>query len=65
MENVFIKPRVNTGGGLALYWKDGLNLKVIDSTPTFIDTIVNPGMDDGWRLMGFYRNLITANQEHS
>ena len=29
MENVFIEPRVNTGGGLALYWKDGLNLKVI------------------------------------
>ena len=65
MENVFIKPRVNTGGGLALYWKDELNLKVIDSTPTFIDTIINPGMDDAWWLTGFYRNPITANREHS
>ena len=46
IENVFIEPRVNTSGGLALYWKDGINLKVINSTPTFIDVVVNPGMDD-------------------
>lgn len=46
LENVFIKSRINPGGGLALYWKEGINLKVLDSTPTYIDTIVNSGMDD-------------------
>ena len=46
LENVFIESRVNTRGGLALYWKDGINLKVLDSTPTFVDAVVNPGMDD-------------------
>ena len=60
-----MSPRVNTSGGLALYWKDGLNLKVIDSTPTFIDAVVNPRMDDAWRLTGFYGNPITAIREHS
>ena len=65
LENVHIEPRVNTGGGLALYWKNGIDLKVLDSSPTFIDAVVNPGMDDAWRLTGFYGNPITANREHS
>ena len=65
LENVFIEPRVNTGGRLALYWKDGINLKVLDSTPSFIDAVVNPGMDDAWRLTGFYENPTIANREHS
>ena len=65
LENVHIKPRVNAGGGLALYWKNGIDLKVLDSSPTFIDAVVNPGMDDAWRLTGFYGNPITANREHS
>ena len=64
-ENVHIEPRMNTGGGLALYWKNGIDLKVLESSPTFIDAVVNPGMDDAWRLTGFYGNPITANREHS
>ena len=46
MENLFIVPRHNTGGGLALYWKKELNLQVLNSSPTYIDTVVNPGVDD-------------------
>ena len=65
LENVHIKPRVNAGGGLALYWKNGIDLKVLDSTLTYIDAVVNPRIDDAWRLMGFYGNPITANREHS
>ena len=65
LENVFIESRVNTGGKLALYWKDGINLKVLDSTPSFIDAVVNPGMDDAWRLTSFYGNPTTTNREHS
>ena len=65
LENVFIKSRINTGGGLALYWKEGIDLKVLDSIPTYIDAVVNPGMDDAWRFTGFYENPTTANREHS
>lgn len=46
LENVFLEPRVNRGGRLALYLKDGINFKVLDSTPTFIEAVVNLGMDD-------------------
>ena len=65
LENVFIKTRINTGGGLALYWKAVIDLKVLDSTPTYIDAVVNPGMDDAWRLTSFYGNPITTSEEHS
>ena len=64
LKNVFIIPRVNMGGGLALYWKDGIDLRVLDSSPTYIDAVVKPRMDDVWQLMGFYGNLVTANREH-
>ena len=65
LNNLFIVPRHNTGGGLALYWKDGLNLKVQSSSPSHIDAVVAPGVDDAWRLTGFYGNPVTANREHS
>ena len=45
-DNVFIVPRTNTGGGLALYWKDSIDLHVMSSSPTYIDAVANPGVDD-------------------
>ena len=56
---------INSGGGLALFWKNGVDLNVLDSSPTYIDVVVNPGMDDAWRFTGFNENLVTANREHS
>lgn len=44
-DNVFIVPRTNTGGGLALYWRNSIDLNVVDSSPTYIDVVVNPGVD--------------------
>lgn len=57
LENVHVEPWVNSGGGLALYWKKGIDLKVLDSSPTYIDAVVNAGIDDAWQLTGFYGNL--------
>ncbi|XP_050242494.1 uncharacterized protein LOC126691502 [Quercus robur] len=65
LENVFIVPRNNTGGGLALYWKNGIDLHVQNSSLTYIDAVINPGVDDAWRFTGFYGNPVTANREHS
>ena len=65
MKNVFIVPRNNIGGGLALYWKESLNLKVQISSPSYIDVVVDPGVDDAWRIIGFYGDPVTANREHS
>ena len=65
MENLFIVPRHNTRGGLALYWKKELNLQVLNSSPTYIDAAVNPGVDDAWRFTGFYGDPVTTNRKHS
>ena len=46
LKNLFIVPRNNTGGGLALYWKESLNLKVQSSSLSYIDAIVDLGIDD-------------------
>ena len=46
LKNLFIVPRNNTGGGLALYWKESLNLKVQSSSLSYIDAIVDLGVDD-------------------
>ena len=64
-DNVHIVSRHNTGGGLALFWSRDINLHVLDATPTYIDAVVNLGVDDAWRFTGFYGNLVMANWEHS
>ena len=63
-DNYFIVPRINTGGGLVLYWKDGIGLHVFNSLPMSIDAVVNPSLDDAWRFTKFYGDPIIANREH-
>ena len=46
LKNLFIVPRNNSGGGLALYWKEGINLKMQSSSPSHIDAVVDPGVND-------------------
>ena len=46
LENVHIVPRHNTGGGLALFWKNEINISILNSSPLHIDAVVNPGVDD-------------------
>ena len=65
LKNLFIVPCNNTGGGLALYWKEGLNLKVQSSSPSHNDAVVDPGVDDAWRMTSFYGDPVIANREHS
>ena len=48
LDNVHIVSRLNTGGGLALFWSRDINLQVLDATPTCIDAMVNQGVDDAW-----------------
>ena len=54
MENVHIVPWHNTGGSLALIWKNETDLHILDSSPSHIGAVVNPGVDDAWWFMGFY-----------
>ncbi|KAK9992096.1 hypothetical protein SO802_027081 [Lithocarpus litseifolius] len=56
----WVVPRTARGGGLVLFWKNLVKLKVVDSHRYYIDTIINGGMDDVWRFTGFYGESDTA-----
>ena len=64
-DNMFIVPRRNLGGGLALLWNNDLNLHIRTFSPRHIDAVVNPGIDDAWRFTGFYGAPEAANREDS
>jgi len=47
-DNFFIVPRINTSGGLVFYYKNEVDLHVLNSSPTYIDAVVNLVLDDAW-----------------
>lgn len=65
LDKVHIVSKQNTRGDLALFWKFEINLHIIDTSPSHIDVVINPGVDDTWQFIGFYENPMTANREHS
>ena len=44
--NLFVVPRHNTGGGLALFWKTDSNVDVQSFSDRHIDAIIKHGVDD-------------------
>ena len=48
------------GGGLVLYWKATINLKVEGSDRYFIDAVIDKDTKNEWRLTGFYGEPETA-----
>ena len=44
--NLFVVPRHNTGGGLALFWKIDSNVDVQSFSDRHIDAIIKHGVDD-------------------
>ena len=63
--NLFVVPRHNIGGGLALFWKIDSNVDVQSFSDRHIDAIIDHGVDDTWRFTGFYGDLDTASRENS
>lgn len=45
-DNLFIMPRKNQGGGLALLWMNELNLHIRTFLPGHINTVIILGIDD-------------------
>jgi len=64
-DNLFVVPRRHLNGGLALLWKNELNLHIRTFSPHHIDTVVNPRIDNTWQFTGFYGAPETVNQEDS
>ena len=52
--NMFFVPRINRGGGLALYQRSSIDVNVDNFSKNHIDAIINKGKDDDWRFTSFY-----------
>ena len=50
----WVVPRVTRAGGLALLWKNTIQIDVDSSSLNHIDVIVNKGQVDCWRFTGIY-----------
>ena len=46
MSNVFVVPRHNTGGGLALFWPMDMNVDIQSFSNRHIDAIIDHGVDN-------------------
>ena len=64
-DHMFFVPRLTRGGGLVLYWKESLNLKVETSSKNHIDCIIDKGSEGAWRFTGFYGEPITHKRQES
>ena len=58
-DNLFIVERNNRGGGLALFWRNSVDLQVDSCSPNHIDSIINKGKEEVWRFTGFYGEPMT------
>ena len=53
-DNLFYVERNHRGGGgLALYWKNSMDVHVDSFSKYHIDSIINKGNDEAWRFTGF------------
>ena len=48
------RPRGGGVGGLVLYWKETMILKVETTSKNHIDCIIGKGSEGAWRFVGFY-----------
>lgn len=66
IHNGFYVERRNIRGGLALFWRDKVNLRVASYSKGYIDTIINLAGDNYiWRITEFYGNTVVQQQKHS
>ena len=54
LDEKWIVQRVTRVGGLALFWKNSIDIDVVSSSLNHIDAIVNKGKEDTWRFIGIY-----------
>nr|XP_023885100.1 uncharacterized protein LOC111997259 [Quercus suber] len=62
----WVVPSEGKGGGLALFWKEGIEVEIIDADQSHIDALVKGGVaTDWWHLTGFYGALETSRRDAS
>ena len=58
-DNLFFVERNNRGAGLALYWRNSINVNVDTFSRNHIDSIISKGREDEWRFTGFYGEPVS------
>ena len=61
----WVVPRTTRGGGLVLFWKNSMNLTVVDSHRYYINVIINKSGNDEWRFTGFYGELNSSKRNEA
>ena len=62
----WVVPSAGRSGGLALFWKDGIEVEILDADHSHIDTLVKGGVSmNWWHLTGFYGAPETSRREES
>ena len=62
----WVVPSEGKSGGLALFWREGLSVEVLDFDQSYIDTVVKGGvLSDWWHFTGFYGSPDTSRRDES
>ena len=62
----WVVPSVGKSGGLALFWKEGISVEILEADQTHIDTVVRGGVSsDWWHFTGFYEASDTSRRDDS
>ena len=61
----WVVPSVGRSGGLVMYWKDSVNLKVEGSDRYHIDAVIDTNSENEWRLTGFYGEPDTTRRHEA
>ena len=59
----WVVPRITRAGGLALLWKNSIQIDVDSFSLNYIDVIINKRKDDSWRFTGIY-GMPEAGRKH-
>ena len=62
----WVVPSEGKSGGLALFWREGLLVEVLDYDQSHIDMVVKGGVSsDWWHFTSFYGSLDTSRRNES
>ena len=65
MKNMVVKNSVRASGGLALFWKKEVDLKVLSLSKYHIDAIIKEADGCCWRFTGFYGESRSEEKDRS
>lgn len=63
MINMMVKDSMRPSGGLALFWKEEVDLKVLSLSKYHIDARIKEGDGSTWRFTGIYGGELRSEEK--